>query len=199
MFWLADRSRFMGYAVPGSDMVATRQRTAPHSVIWSEAIERHDHKVFASLLALAIPPDRARELCQATWARLLEQDGRGELPHLELPGLAIRQARFLALDDLRRRGVEKRRLEDTATIAEVVSGPDPEAQIASRQRLARALAALATCSPTAQSLFRMLYVPPGLSQEEAATQLGLSLQRVRQILCETRKHIRRAVDEEGAR
>jgi RNA polymerase sigma factor (sigma-70 family) len=187
----------MGYAIPGEDLLLTKIRpSSPYPLEWSEAIARHDHKVFVSLLALGIPPERARDLAQATWARLLERHARGELPQLELPGLAIRQARFLALDDLRRRGVERRQLEDAAATADIVSESNPEAELASRQRLDRALGALAACSQTAQSLFRLLYVPPARSHEEAAAELGLSLQRIRQILCETRKHIRRALDEE---
>lgn len=187
----------MGYAPAQGEPMVARADTSNKAatVAWPELIGRHDHKVFISLLALGIPPDRARELAQATWTRLLEQYTRGGLAQLELPGLAIRQARFLALDDLRRRGAERRRLEDTAALAEIVSDTDLERQVASRERLDRALAALATCSQTAQTLFCLLYVPPGRSQSEAAAELGLSLQRVRQILCETRARIREGLDD----
>src|SRR5258708_7367275 len=69
---------------------------------WDDAIRRHDRSVYLSVLALGLQPDRAREIVQAAWTRLIEQHGRGALAELELPGLAIRQARFLALDELRR-------------------------------------------------------------------------------------------------
>lgn len=69
---------------------------------WDAAIRQHDRRVYLSVLALGLSADRAREISQATWTRLIEQHGRGALAKLELPGLAIRQARFLALNELRR-------------------------------------------------------------------------------------------------
>jgi hypothetical protein len=58
-----------------------------------------------------------------------------------------------------------------------------------QERVARVLAALATCSPLARKVFRLVYATPGGTAATAANELGLSLQRVRQILCETRRHI----------
>jgi len=57
------------------------------------------------------------------------------------------------------------------------------------------LAALTTCSLTARKVFGLVYGKPGGNAAAAAQQLGLSLQRVRQILCETRAHLRRALEE----
>ena len=59
------------------------------------------------------------------------------------------------------------------------------------------LAALATCSPTARKVFRLVYATPGGNAASAAKELGLSLQRVRQILCETRVQFARAIEEEA--
>jgi RNA polymerase sigma factor (sigma-70 family) len=158
---------------------------------WDAAIRRHDRRVYVSVLALGLPPERAREISQQAWTRLIEQHARGALGELELPGLAIRQARFLALNELRRSRRETRTL---AAVPDPPATQDVEQVVGTRQELASVLAALATCSPTARQVFRLVYATPGGNAASAAKQLGLSLQRVRQILCETRVHIRGAVD-----
>ena len=164
--------------------------TASEPDVWTDAVRRHDRPVYLSLLALGLPPERARELAQMTWARLYEQHHKGALRELELPGLAIRQARFLALNELQRTKVEKRVL---AAVPDPTPEPAVDRVIASREELDRVLAALATCSPTARKVFRLVYATPGGTAASAAQQIGLSLQRVRQILCETRQHIRKAM------
>jgi RNA polymerase sigma-70 factor (ECF subfamily) len=160
--------------------------------LWDDAIRRHDRRVYLSVLALGIGPDRAKEIVQTTWTRLMEQHASGALAELDFPGLAIRQARFLALNELQRRKVEMRVL---AAVPESPPEPDVDRVVASRQQMERVLAALATCSPTAKQVFRIVYATPGGSCASAAQAIGLSLQRVRQILCETRHHIRRALED----
>lgn len=164
--------------------------TAPELTVWDDAIRQHDRRVYLSVLALGLPPDRAREVTQQTWTRLMEQYAQGKLDQLELPGLAIRQARFLALNECQRSRTELRVL---AAVPEPAA-PDPERALASRQELAQVLAALATCSPTARKVFRLVYATPGGNAASAAQAVGLSLQRVRQILCETRSHIRKQME-----
>jgi RNA polymerase sigma-70 factor (ECF subfamily) len=159
--------------------------------IWDDAIRRHDRRVYLSVLALGLPPDRAREVVQAAWTRLMEQHASGALVDLEFPGLAIRQARFIALNELQRRKVEMRVL---STVPESAPGPEIERVVASRQQIERVLDALSTCSPTARQVFRLVYATPGGSCASAAKAVGLSLQRVRQILCETRNHIRKSLE-----
>ncbi|MCW5801974.1 MAG: sigma-70 family RNA polymerase sigma factor [Deltaproteobacteria bacterium] len=159
--------------------------------VWDDAIRQHDRRVFLSILALGVSPDRAREIAQATWARLYEQHVKGALDHVELPGLAIRQARFLALNDRARTAVEGRVL---AAVPDAPPAPDAERIASGRQQVARVLAALATCPPTARKVFQLVYATPGGSAAKAAAEVGLSLQRVRQILCETRKKIRESLD-----
>jgi RNA polymerase sigma factor (sigma-70 family) len=160
---------------------------------WDDAIRRHDRTVYVSVLALGIAPDRAREITQMAWTRLLEQHARGALAQLELPGLAIRQARFFALNDHQRAKTELRVL---AAVPERASEPDPEAMMRSRQDIERVLAALQTCSPMAKRVFQLVYATPGGSAASAAKAVGLSLQRVRQILCETRAQLRRAMEDQ---
>ena len=163
--------------------------TAPELAVWDDAIRTHDRQVYLSVLALGLAPDRAREVTQAAWTRLIEQHAQGKLDQIDLPGLAIRQARFLALNEYQRTKVELRVL---AAVPDTPP-PDPERALASRQELERVLAALATCSPMARKVFRLVYATPGGSAASAAQAVGLSLQRVRQILCETRAHIRKEI------
>ena len=75
---------------------------------WDDAIREHDRKVFLSLLGLGLCPDDAREVAQSAWAKLIESHAQGSLPRRQLPGLAIRQARFLGLNELKRRHAGKR-------------------------------------------------------------------------------------------
>jgi RNA polymerase sigma factor (sigma-70 family) len=164
--------------------------TAPDP--WNTAIREHDRRVYLSVLALGMSPDRAREIAQAAWTRLMEQHARGALADLELPGLAIRQARFLAFNELRRGKTEARAL---AAVPDPPAVPDTERIVGSREEVERVLAALATCPPNARKVFRIVYATPGGTAAIAAKELGLSLQRVRQILCETRAQIRRALGE----
>lgn len=163
---------------------------------WGDLIRAHDHAVRMSLLALGLRPDRAREIAQAAWLRLMERHQAGDLVTIELPGLAIRQARFLALDELRRDAAERRRADeidpDDATAADAL-----ERQLASRELLDRVVAVLATCAPSARQLFELHY-GRNLSHADAAAALGLSVQRTRQLLCETRARIRAALAEEDA-
>jgi DNA-directed RNA polymerase specialized sigma24 family protein len=165
--------------------------TSDEPPLWDEAIRTHDRRVYMSVLALGIAPDRARELVQAAWTRLIEQHATGALATLELPGLAIRQARFLALSDHKRSRTFVRVL---ASVPEPAEPPSIERVVASREQLARVLDALATCSPTARQVFRLVYATPNGTAATAATELGLSLQRVRQILCELRSHIRNVLE-----
>src|ERR1043165_73840 len=164
--------------------------TSQPADLWDDAVRRHDRRVYLSVLALGIAPERAREITQAAWTRLIEQHRKGALDDIELPGLAIRQARFLAFNELSRTKAEGRVL---AAVPDPPSEPDAERVASSREEIERVLAALATCSPTARKAFRLVYATPSGGAAGAAKEVGLSLQRVRQILCETRHHIRRAL------
>lgn len=187
MFSVVDRSGKVGRVEP--------ETRTDDSGGWDSLVRRHYQRVFVSLLAMGLGPESARELCQAAWARLFEQHSAGALDRLELPGLAIRQARFLALDYRRREGAERKRIRDSIDITQVVSSGDVERDVVNRELLDRALGALGQCTPTEQNVFRLLYSRPVHSQRAAAAELGLSLQRVRQVLCELRKKIRNAISE----
>lgn len=162
---------------------------------WSTLVARHNHRVVVALLAWGVRADRAQDLAQATWLRLLEQQRRGALHALELPGLAVAQARFLALEEARRRGVATRLVDDGEAFGSV---PDPapgaEARVQGGQQIRRAEEALLACNPTAQRVFLAVYDDPARPQAEVAREVGLSLQRVRQIVCEVRHRLRAALE-----
>jgi len=161
---------------------------------WQALVARHDHRVVLSLLARGIPLDRAREIAQDTWARLIEQQRAGRLERLELPGLAIAQAGFFALEDRRRRGRDI----PIEEAPDATSVPDPatsaEERLVSRAQLEAARAELARCSSAARGVFHLVYDNPGVPHAEAARHLGLSVQRVRQTLCEVRAKLRAALE-----
>lgn len=165
---------------------------------WGALIARHDHRVVVSLLARGIALPDARELAQKTWTRLIGQQQAGRLERLELPGLAIRQAHFLAVDAARRQRVAAAHVVGGETGEVVVDeSASAEDRLIHREQLARATAALAQCSPAARRVFELLYAQPGLSHRDAAEHLGLSVQRVRQTLCEVRARLRAALDDDA--
>jgi RNA polymerase sigma-70 factor (ECF subfamily) len=161
---------------------------------WAALIARHDRKVVVALLAQRVPIDRARELAQETWLRLIEQAASGRLASLDLPGLAITQARFLLIDHARaavtRSGAPEGELGRLADDA-----PTAEDRLLGRERLRRAEEALADCSASARAVFALMYGEPPASAAETAARTGLSVQRVRQIVCEVRKRLRAALEE----
>lgn len=187
------RSRFrrlLGVGLLGTQTFAD-DALAGEDTAWQELIAQHNQRVILSLLALGCDPRRARELAHDAWARLVEQQRLGRLERLELPGLAIKQARFLFFDEVRRRksGGEE----------ELSALPDPapsaEERYLTRVQLERARAALARCPESARRVFQIVYENPGMPHAEAAAQVGLSVQRVRQILCEVRKQLRAVLEE----
>jgi len=162
---------------------------------WAALVARHGHRVVVSLLARGLPLERARELAQETWLRLMEQQRLGKLRELELPGLAIRQASFLALDEGRRTAARAAHEHADPDAHRTAPGPTPEQQLLGRQQLERARVALGACSPSAQRVFTLVYEHPDRPHADVAAEVGLSLQRVRQILCEVRSKLRRAIEE----
>ncbi len=167
---------------------------------WDALVSRHHHRVVVSLLARGIRVDRAHELAQETWARLLQQQQKGMLTELRLPQLAITQATFLAADEVRR----VRRESLAGAVEELPESHHPvdpsvsaEQRLLSEEQLSRAQAALQQCSASAQRVFQLACDGQELPHAEVAARVGLSVQRVRQILCEVRKKLRSALEEEA--
>jgi RNA polymerase sigma factor (sigma-70 family) len=165
---------------------------------WSTLVQRHNHRVVVTLLARGVRIDRAKDIAQEAWMRLVEQQRQGRLERLQLPGLAIAQASFLALEAARREAATTRRHDpiDEPAIAAALADPgaDAESRLVTEERVDCAVEVLAGCSASAKKVFRLAYGGDGLSHAEVAERLGLSLQRVRQILCEVRAKLRAALE-----
>ena len=131
--------------------------------------------------------------------RLVEQQRAGRLTHLQLPGLAVTQAAFLSLEAARRdvRTESMVPLDgDGARVAIDLVDPaaDAEARLLTGERIERAEKILEGFAPNARAVFRLAYGGDGLSHADVARKVGLSLQRVRQILCEVRKEMKDALE-----
>jgi RNA polymerase sigma factor (sigma-70 family) len=162
---------------------------------WNEAIARHNRRVVVALLARRVRLDRAKDLAQEAWTRLIEQCGRGMLKQVKLPGLAIRQALFLA-QDLERAESLRGHAGETP-LAQAESGePSVERRIMSQEMLGRARAMIRSLPRRNREIFELCYDDPHLSHASAAERLGVSVQHVRQTLCLVRKHLRQMLKEE---
>lgn len=156
---------------------------------WSSLIAKHERRVVLSLIAAGVPAAQAREFANDAWLRLMQQAAARRLEYLQLPGLVVRQALFLARAAVRRPTA-------AATAPLEASASSQEEVYFARERLERARARVETLPASARSIFLLLYGEPQLSHAEVAARVGLSLQRVRQILCEVRKSLRAELDEE---
>jgi RNA polymerase sigma factor (sigma-70 family) len=166
-----------------------RRAVSGDRAAWQDLIARHNHKVIVSLLARGVLLERARDIAQETWTRLIANQQAGRLRSLTLPGLAIVQAGYLAASEWRRRGREL-----PAPPAGLASA-DPESQLLGREALARLAAALGDCPPSSRRVFELCYQQPELGYEQVALEAGLSTQRVKQIVCEVRKRLRLVLEE----
>lgn len=179
----------MDITLPGSVKVEGATEAAARTgdrAAWTELIARHNRRVVLSLLAHGVLPAQAKEMAQEAWLRLITQADAKKLDRLELPGLAIRQALFLARSEARKPGQANESLDDAPEAAT----ESPEALYFSRERLQKAHERLQDLAPSARAVFERLYGDPQLSHAEVAARVGLSVQRVRQIVCEVRKVLR---------
>lgn len=171
-------------------------------VDWDEQIARYDRRVVMALVARGVALDEAQEIAQEAWIRLVEQHRGGQLERLSLPGLAIRQAYFLASDRRRkqaRRGDLARRhagagsggVETIVDALDERRAPDVERQLDARADLRIVLDVVASRGHTARAVFDGLYGPRAAAPAELARELGISVQRVRQVACELRAAIRK--------
>jgi len=171
------------------------------SSAWDEIVRRHSQRVLLALLARGVPWDAAHDLVQEVWLRLVRQQRAGRLQSLVLPGLAIAQAGWLAREEGRTRRrhetIMSGRAAAAVTVDDVDHDPeaDPEGQAIRRERLDRIREELEVCPPRARQIFLAVYGPEGCSHAEAARDFGLSVQRVRQAVCEVRARVRTALRE----
>ena len=185
-------------APAGDDGLAERARRGD-AAAWDALARRHMRRVVVALLAHGLRLDTAEDLAQEAWLRLLERQRAGRLRELILPGLAIAQARLLAAESVRTAARHRRlALVGGAGVFDgngVDRAPGPAEQAEDRERLAVVERALAGCPARARQIFVAVYGRAARPPAEVAIELGLSLQRVRQSLCETRAHLRRALKE----
>ena len=202
----------IAHPLPDIRLHAARSPTAPADVAptlesramrgetaaWNALVRAHNQRVVVALLARGVRLDLAKDLAQDAWVRLIEQQRQGKLTHLSLPGLAIAQAWFLAREAARR---SRRAEEEHADAA--LNLPDPRADVETRlladEQLARALDVLSRCSTSTRRVFRLAHGGEGLGYAQIAARVGLSVQRVRQIMCEVRELLRSEIRLEGPR
>lgn len=161
---------------------------------WKAAIARHDHALVLSLLASGLRLDDARDVAQEAWLRVIEASATGRLTHLELPGLVIRQASFIVLDRQRASTLRTHVPEDEAATLPADERADHQAH--ARELLATLEAGLATATPRQREVFFTVLAAPDAGHRELAARRGLSLQRFRQVLCDVRARLRRALEED---
>ena len=163
---------------------------------WELLIRRHERRVLLMLLAQGVRVDRARDITQETWARLIAHQRAGALERLELPGLAMRQATFLAMDDARRtkRGGARETREELAFLVD--PAPSIEQRLVSRSQLERASAELDRCSPRARRVFELVYENPAMTHAATARLAGISVDRLRHTICEVRARLRAALEDD---
>lgn len=163
---------------------------------WNDMMRRHGRRVVVALVSRGIPLERAKELAQDAWMRVIDRHRAGLIREVSLPGLIITQAGFLARDDMRRTERRARLHEPTKRAARDVA-LDLEEQLDARQQLRVVRAVLARSTANAQRVFSLLYGERAMTPAEAAAELDLSVQRVRQIVCEIRKRIRTELGKPG--
>ncbi len=156
---------------------------------WASLIAAHGHAVVLALLRRGLRLDEARELAQAAWLKVMEKDSATAFARLDLPGLVITQANFLFVDQTR---AAARR--PAVAVVAVDSSQSAEDAVISHEQVRMAQRIWSTCSPQAQRVFLLAYEEPTLSHAALADRLGLSVQRVRQVLCEVRAKLRVALE-----
>jgi RNA polymerase sigma-70 factor (ECF subfamily) len=166
---------------------------APEHVAWDELIERHGRRVVVSLLARGLPLERAKELADDAWVRIIQQHRGGRLKELRVPGLVIVQALWMMRDDrrrtMRREALGAAGMRDPSALAE----HDVEERLLAREQLRQVIKVVEGAPPTARRVFELTYGEPPRTASEVAEVLGISVQRVRQVACELRKRIRAAL------
>ena len=175
---------------------------AGRSEAWDELACRHTPRVRLALLARGLPLDLVEDVSQEAWVRLIEQQRAGRLRTLELPGLVIVQARWLALEATRtlarRKGIAAKLARAVLGDVTTTGAGDVEVRAVYAEQLERVRRELDLFPRRAREVFSAVYGPGGRSHAQVAAAFGLSVQRVRQILCEIRARARGAlIDAEG--
>lgn len=135
-------------------------------------------------------PERAADLAQETWVRVL----RARLPaRLDNPkGFLFRTATNLAIDAARREKLERDYLREEAAGGEGSGGPNMERQVEAERRLRAIDAALGELPDATRQAFTM-HRQRNMSYPEIAASLGVSVSMVEKHIIEALRHLRRRV------
>jgi RNA polymerase sigma factor (sigma-70 family) len=174
---------------PG-DLLLLEAAKSGQTWAWDRLIRIHNRRILNALLAQRVPLHDAKDLAQEAWLRLIERSKSGQLEHLELPGLAITQSRYLLADRRRHDKVASARA-DAAQSQRDTS--DQELTLDSRQMLSDLYLAFGRCSNREKQVFSQVVDNADRSYAEVGDSLGLSTQRVKQIVCDVRKKLRGAL------
>ena len=170
-----------------ADQALTGRALRGDRAAWEQLITQHSRRVQVTLLAAGLSVDDAKDLTQDVWARLWHQIREGALLVLQLPGIAVTQAQFMAKDLHRRRRTVQFR-DDTSLKEADMRADETSAE--------SALASAHEQLPATQRLIFELAIEDGVPHAEIAQRVGLSTQRVRQIIWEVRGRLRAHVKRE---
>ena len=171
---------------PLPDRVLEAARTGDRGA-WSTIVGRYNALVLGIFIGYAIARPRAVELCQDLWLRLYLKARDGLLKALRMPGLAVREARFRALDELRGARTDTESVDEMEAFA--IEAPSAEEQTARRTELAAARR-MVSALPTRQREVLVARVVHGQSTAQVAQALGISQARTKQTLCAARARMR---------
>lgn len=132
--------------------------------------------------------EEAKDLAQEAWASIWSRHARGELPDLQLPGLIVTHARFLA-KNLRRH----QRLVAALTPEPDDVAPAADEAFVARETVENARRALNVHNPQHRRIF-WAAIEAQRAHADIAQDEGLSIQRVRQIIWEVRCTLRERLE-----
>lgn len=171
---------------PVPDHVVEAARTGDRHA-WGEIVKRYNALVLSIFVGYTIPRPRAVELCQELWLRLFLKARDGLLKVLRMPGFAVREARFRALDERRGTRHDTEPIEMVPGLAS--SAPTAEEQAARRSELSAARRMLSAL-PTRQRQVLVARVVHGKTTAQVAEDLEISTARTKQTLCAARARMR---------
>jgi RNA polymerase sigma factor (sigma-70 family) len=154
-------------------------------VKWDALFRRHHLTLKMWVIGRGIRPSRAEEICQEVWTILPQRDREGKLPYIEMPGLAIHQARWLIHDEYRRR----RRDDHEMPVHLVDPSTRPDRRAEDREELAIVLALIDALPPRQREIF---IACRRAESYEAAREIlgGGSIQHLKQTVCRVVAHLR---------
>lgn len=156
---------------------------------WSVIVSRYQVLVLSIFLGYSIARPRSVELTQDLWLKLYLRARDGLLKVLSLPGLAVREARFRALDEVR----GSRRAGPTTSVDDLMLAaptPSAEEQTSRQSELALVRRMLAALPPRQREVMALAGIE-GLPHAEVAERLSISTVRAKQTLSDARVRLRR--------